>query len=78
MHDLVNAYVRQGRYAQAEPVLRRIIGKFPIDTSAHLLLGKALEKSGEFEAARLEYSATLHLDPGNQEAKSGLDRLETK
>jgi tetratricopeptide (TPR) repeat protein len=78
MHDLVSTYVRQGRYAQAEPILRRIIAKFPIDTSAHLLLGKALEEGGKFEEARAAYAATLNLDPGNHEAQAGLDRLEPK
>jgi tetratricopeptide (TPR) repeat protein len=76
MRDLVNAYVRQGRYAEAEPVLRRIIAKFPIDTSAHLLLGKALENSGKLDQARIEYQTALAADPANLDAKAGVERLK--
>ncbi|MDP9340168.1 MAG: tetratricopeptide repeat protein [Acidobacteriota bacterium] len=78
MHDLVNAYVRQGHYGEAEPILRRIIAKFPIDSSAHLLLGKALENSGKFDQARIEYQTTLASDPNNLEAIAALHRLETR
>ena len=76
MHDLVNAYVRQDRYADAEPVLRRIIAKFPIDTSAHLQLGQALENTGKRDQARIEYQTALSGDPANIEAKAGVERLK--
>jgi tetratricopeptide (TPR) repeat protein len=76
MHDLVNAYVRQGRYTEAEPVLRRIIAKFPIDTSAHLQLGQTLEKTGKPDRARIEYQTVLSGDPANMDAKVGIERLQ--
>jgi len=76
MHDLVNAYARQGRYEETEPVLRRIIAKFPIDTSAHLQLGQTLENTGKLEQAKIEYQTVLAADPANLDAQAGVERLK--
>ena len=76
MHDLVNVYLRQGNSTEAEPVLRRIIAKFPIDSSAHLALAKILEDAGKPEEALHQYQQVLATDSGNQEAKVGAERIK--
>ncbi|HEY2352914.1 MAG TPA: tetratricopeptide repeat protein [Candidatus Acidoferrum sp.] len=75
MQDLVNVYIRQGHFAQAEPLLRRIITRFPFDSSAHLLLAKVLEASGHRAEALREYQQVLSTDSANAEAKAAVQRL---
>ena len=76
MHDLSELYILQGRNADAEPVIRRIIAQFPYDSSAHLLLGKLLEHAGKRDEAANEFRAVLSDDPNNTEAKAALQRLK--
>jgi Tfp pilus assembly protein PilF len=75
MQDLVNVYIRQDHFAQAEPLLRRIIVRFPFDSSAHLLLAKVLEGSGHRAEALREYQQVLSTDAANAEAKAAVQRL---
>jgi len=78
MHDLTEVYLLQGRNAEVERLLGRITSEFPYDSSAHLMLGKILEQTGNREEARIEYRAGLANDPNNVEAKAALQRLTTK
>jgi Tfp pilus assembly protein PilF len=76
MHDLSEVYILQGRNADAEPVIRRIIAQFPYDSSAHLMLGNLLEQANKREEAANEFRAVLGSDPNNNEAKAALTRLK--
>lgn len=76
MHDLSEVYILQGRNADAEPVIRRIIAQFPYDSSAHLTLGNLLEQAGKRPEAANEFRSVLSGDPNNTEAKAALQRLK--
>jgi tetratricopeptide (TPR) repeat protein len=76
MHDLSELYILQGRNADAEPVIRRIIAQFPYDSSAHLMLGNLLEQASKRDQAANEFRAVLNDDPNNTEAKAALQRLK--
>ena len=76
MHDLSELYILQGRNADAEPVIRRIIALFPYDSSAHLMLGKILVQADKRDQAASEFRAVLNDDPNNTEAKAALQRLK--
>jgi predicted Zn-dependent protease len=69
-------YILQGRNADAEPVIRRIIAQFPYDSSAHLMLGNLLAEAGKREEAANEFRAVLGNDPNNNVAKAALKRLK--
>ena len=75
MHDLIGIYLRQARPNLAEPLLRRIVTKFPYDSGAHFSLGKILEDAGKTTEARSEYEAGLASDPSNIEAQAAIRRL---
>jgi len=75
MKDLVEAFISQNQYSQAEPLLRRMIAQSPYDSSGHLLLGNVLENAGKREEALREYQQVLATDPANAEAQAALQRL---
>jgi len=75
MHDLADVYTRQGRTSEAEPVLRRILARFPYDSSAHLSLAQVLENSGKPDEALHEYQQVLATDSANTQAQDGVQRL---
>ncbi len=75
MHDLSELYILQGRNADAEPVIRRILAQFPYDCTAHLMFGNLLEQAGKRQEAAQEFRAVLRNDPNNTEAKAALQRL---
>jgi tetratricopeptide (TPR) repeat protein len=56
-----------GRYREAEACTRDLILQMPDTSHLHSFLGKILEKSDE-DAAVVEYTRAVVLDPGNQEA----------
>ena len=76
MHDLSELYILQGRNADAEPVIRRVIAQFPYDSSAHLMLGNLLLQADKRDEAGSEFRAVLSGDPNNTEAKAALQRLK--
>jgi protein O-mannosyl-transferase len=75
MQDLVHVYLRLGRTAEAEPLLRRIIEQFPFDSSAHLSLAKILEDVGKRNEALHEYQQVLASDSANAQARDAVERL---
>ena len=78
MRDLVNVYLRQGRTAQAEPLLRRMTVQFRYESLPHFLLARILEDAGKRDQALSEYQAGLASDPKNIEAQVAMRRLLPK
>jgi tetratricopeptide (TPR) repeat protein len=75
LQDLAGLYLRMGRIADAELILRRLVVEHPYDSQSHFQLGKILEDAGKREEARREYQAGLTTDPANAEARQALQRL---
>ncbi len=67
------------RLEQGEAALRAYLGR-PLphqggDASAHWRLARILELRSDTQGAREEYAITIKLDPRNEDAKRGIERL---
>ncbi len=73
---LINIYMKSGRVAEAEPVLRRMVAERPGDAAMHLQLARVLateiDKKGD---AIAEFQAALKLAPNDSEAQRELADL---
>ncbi len=72
---LAKRHVTDRRFADAEAVLRRVVGEDPARPEAYNLLGAVLEIRGDAPAARRFYRAALSIDPRYGPAWSNLDRI---
>jgi Flp pilus assembly protein TadD len=54
--------LQQGRLAEAEAILRRVLLAAPRNPDAHNLIGVVLDQRGQFKAAETEYRTALRLN----------------
>src|SRR5277367_5901179 len=66
---LTNIYMKSGRLADAEPLLRRLAGERPNDAGIHLQLGRVLAAQGKKEDAITEFQTALKLAPADAGAQ---------
>lgn len=66
------AYVQQGRFDQAIPVLQKILTTAPRDLKARNLLGIALLSSGRKAEAAVQFQKSLEIDPAFRPALKNL------
>jgi Tfp pilus assembly protein PilF len=78
---LAEAKIRQGEFraalVYANRVLRLTSERSEWRWRVALVRGQAFEGTGDAASAQAEFRRVLELDPGNEDAKSGLSRLET-
>ncbi|HEY8601100.1 MAG TPA: tetratricopeptide repeat protein [Thermomicrobiales bacterium] len=67
---------RQGKYTDAQPEFERAIALRPDNAVLQYWLGTNLEQLGRYPEARTAYERALTLDPGYQEAREALARLQ--
>jgi len=72
---LTNIYMKSGRVAEAEPLLRQLAVQRPNDAGLHLQLGRVLASQGKKDDAIAELQAALKLSPGDSEAQRDLADL---
>ncbi|MFY9560175.1 MAG: tetratricopeptide repeat protein [Terriglobales bacterium] len=72
---LTNIYMKSGRLAEAEPLLRRLASERPDDAGIHLQLGRALAAQGKKEEAIAEIQIAVKLSPSDAEAQRDLADL---
>ena len=72
---LTNLYMKSGRLADAEPVLRRLAADRPDDGGLHLQLGRVLAAEKKNDEAIAEFEAALKLSPKDTEAQRELADL---
>jgi tetratricopeptide (TPR) repeat protein len=72
---LTNIYMKSGRIADAEPLLRRLAVERPDDAGLHLQLGRILAAQGKKDEAIPEIQTALKLSPGDLEAQRDLADL---
>ncbi|MBN1503502.1 MAG: tetratricopeptide repeat protein [Candidatus Eisenbacteria bacterium] len=70
------AYLGEKKYQQAEAALNKAVTLRPNDPEMHLWLAQTLHALNKREEARKQYQLVLKYDPGNKDAKKGLDILE--
>jgi Flp pilus assembly protein TadD len=75
--NLVDILLKTGREDAAVAMLQQISKEYPFDSTAHVKLGRLLEKEGKPAEARKEYQASLVTDPANSEAQAALRRLKS-
>jgi tetratricopeptide (TPR) repeat protein len=75
---LTNIYMKSGRVAEAEPLLRQLATDRPDDAGLHLQLGRVLAAQGKREEAIPEIQAALKLSPNDSEAQRDLAELQTQ
>jgi len=83
LNELYNAYkfisvtyLGEKKYPQAEAALTKAVALRPNDPEMHLWLAQTLHALNKREEARRQYQLVLKYDPGNKDAKKGLDILE--
>jgi Flp pilus assembly protein TadD len=72
---LTNIYMKSGRIAEAEPLLRQLTASRPDDAGLHLQLGRVLAAQSKKEEAITEIQAALKLTPNDSEAQRDLAEL---
>jgi len=75
---LTNTYMKSGRVAEAEPLLRQLATDRPDDAGLHLQLGRVLAAQGKKDEAIPEIQAALKLSPNDSEAQRDLAELQTQ
>ena len=75
---LTNIYMKSGRVAEAEPLLRQLATDRPDDAGLHLQLGRVLAAQGKKDEAIAEIQAALKLSPNDSEAQRDLAELQTQ
>ena len=75
---LTNIYMKSGRVAEAEPLLRQLATDRPDDAGIHLQLGRVLAAQGKKDEAIPEIQAALKLSPNDSEAQRDLAELQTQ
>jgi len=73
---LTNTYMKSGRVAEAEPLLRQLATDRPDDAGLHLQLGRVLAAQGKKDEAIPEIQAALKLSPNDSEAQRDLAELQ--
>jgi Flp pilus assembly protein TadD len=66
---LTNIYMKSGRLADAEPLLRRLASERTNDAGIHLQLGRVLEAEGKKDDAIAELQVALKLTPADNDAQ---------
>ncbi|MGA7687367.1 MAG: tetratricopeptide repeat protein [Terriglobales bacterium] len=72
---LTNIYMKSGRLADAEPLLRRLAADRPDDGGLHLQLGRVLLAEKKNDKAIVEFQAALKLSPKDADAQRELADL---
>jgi len=72
---LTNIYMKSGRLAEAEPLLRGLAALRSDDAGLHLQLGRVLAAQGKKDEAIPEIETALKLSPGDAEAQRDLGDL---
>jgi len=72
---LTNIYMKSGRVAEAEPLLRQLAAQRADDAGIHLQLGRVLAAQGKNDDAAIELQTALKLSPGDLEAQRDLADL---
>src|SRR6266850_4648266 len=73
---LTNIYMKSGRVAEAEPLLRQLATDRPDDAGLHLQLGRVLAAQGKKDEAIPEIQTALKLSPNDSEAQRDLAELQ--
>jgi tetratricopeptide (TPR) repeat protein len=69
---LTNIYMKSGRMAEAEPLLRQLSAERPDDAGLHLQLGRVLAAQGKKDEAITEIQSALKLSPSDSETQRDL------
>ena len=72
------SYLRQGHLMEARQYFERGLRGHDQYADLHLLLGIVEEEEGHPDVARRQYARAIALDPGSEDARLRLSRLETR
>ena len=72
---LTNLYMKSGRVADAEPLLRALTAERPDDGGLHLQLGRVLATQGKKDDAIAEFQTALKVSPNDSDAQRELADL---
>ena len=72
---LANLYMRQRRFAEAEPLLQKLVTARPNDPGVHFQLGRMFAIASKNDQAIAELEAGLRLDPADSKAQRDLADL---
>ena len=70
--------INEGRYGEALNILQTIITPETTDIQLYLLRARAYEGREEYRRAIADYQRVLELDPGNENADTGLRRARSR
>lgn len=72
--DLANKDLENGRYVSARKRAEEALAQNPNDADAHVVLGAAAWRAGDYDASTAAYRKAIELDPKNFGAIDGLGR----
>lgn len=73
--NLIRTQLTLGRVDDALATCAEAVRAFPADAPLHALHGAALGRSGDLDAAASAFQRALDLDPGNVDARHGLETV---
>ena len=72
---LINSYMREKRFSDAEDLLKKLVALHPNDAGVHFQLGRMLAIAGKNDEAAAELESGLKLDPADTKAQRDLADL---
>ena len=78
LNSLAKAFLEQGQIPAAHRCYQRLVELLPQSAKAHLRLGTALERLGDWEAAAVSYGRALVLQPDSPDIYGSLGRLKCR
>jgi Flp pilus assembly protein TadD len=67
----------KGLFDEAVEYLHKVVELAPQDTTTHCQLAEMLLLHGRIEQATTEYEQVLKIDPANENARAGLEKIKT-
>ena len=72
------SYLNSGKTEVAIAVFTFNVKQFPRSSNAYDSLGEALMRAGRIDESILNYRKSVELDPGNDNAKKLIEKMETQ
>ncbi len=69
---------KEGRFSDAEPMLRKLLGQYPQFSEGWYRLGNLYVRSGQYDAALTAFKTCLHYDANNTKAWYNLSLVHVK
>jgi len=74
--DWAQHFLNEGKIADAIELFEINVRNFPLSANVHADLGRAFERKGEIQPALVSYRKAIELNPGDEQTKTAIAKLE--